>query len=211
MAEVEMAIKTSENELPVYNEPLKEFTGDIVPEFDKVVVPRLDWFVRARLELERKMLVCGVDPRPESLEFTEAHAAVLLVMLHEFDSPFSARLRPQAAIWAGAYKLKEAAPVLHQIMLDDEDDFVTRLNALNSYVGLVGDEAYEVIDKFLASPNPAIRSAAYRVALEERNSRIAELARVRYETEEDQIVRAEVLRHSALLQEHNSTTATDHP
>jgi hypothetical protein len=211
MKEVKMGLDVSEGKLPIYNEPLKEYKDDIVPEFRPVVVHRLEWFVRARIELERRMLVCGVDPRPESLEFTEAHAAVLLVMLQESDSPTAARLRAQAAAWTGGYQLKEAAPILREIVLDENDDLQTRMNAIPAYVDMVGDEAYDVIDTVLASPIVAIRVAAYRVALADRRRKIAELALARLETETSRQVRAEVLRHAALLQERNTTNETEHP
>jgi hypothetical protein len=129
-----MTLNVGDNKLPVYNEPSKDFTRDVVPQLREVSVGRLNEYVRARIELERRMLVCGVGPQAESLKFTTAHAAVLLVMLQEFDSPLAARLRTQAASWAGSFELKEAIPILRELILDEDDDLQTRLNAIPSLI-----------------------------------------------------------------------------
>jgi HEAT repeat protein len=164
----------------------------------------LNEYVRARIELERRMLVCGVGPQAESLKFTTAHAAVLLVMLQEFDSPLAARLRTQAASWAGSFELKEAIPILRELILDEDDDLQTRLNAIPSYIGMMGDRACDVLDQLLNSDHPAIRTAVYAEALSDRRRKIAGLALARIKTESPQVYAA-VLRRAPLLQERDST------
>jgi HEAT repeat protein len=150
------------------------------------------------------MLVCGVGPQSESLKFTTVHAAVLLVMLQEFDSPLAARLRAQAAGWAGSFELKEAIPILRELILDEDDDLQTRLNAIPSYIGMMGDQAYDVLDQLLTSDHPTIRTSVYAEALSDRRRKIAGLALARLKTETPQVYAA-VLRRAPLLQERDST------
>jgi hypothetical protein len=56
-----MALGVSEQKLPIYNEPLKEFKGDVVPVGGWP--PRLRLVRACSIELERRLLVCGVDPQ----------------------------------------------------------------------------------------------------------------------------------------------------
>lgn len=195
----------------IYNEPLQKPTSDVVPKSEVAAADYFNRYVRARLELERRLLVCGVDPNLKSLEFTEAHAEVLLIMLQELDSPYAARLRTQAATWAGPYELKGAATVLRKIALDANDDLQTRLNAIASYIGMVGDEACEVIEELLTSTDLTVRTTVYVVALRHRGSKIAELALERLKSEKNPRVRTAVSRRSPVLQERSSTKDTKHP
>jgi hypothetical protein len=205
-----MTLDTGADKLPIYNEPLKSFDRDVVPRFSEVVVSRLDRFVQARIELENSMFLCGIDPPSFSPDFTELHAEVLLKMLIEFDSPPSVRWRAQSAIWAGNYKIKEAIPILREMVLDEDDDLQTRLNAIPSFVEMTGDEAYNVIERLLQNDNPTIRIATYRAALRDRESRIAGLALEQLKREEDRSVFAAVVRRSAVLQERYTTTEAPH-
>jgi hypothetical protein len=205
-----MTLDSSADKLPIYNETLKSFSRDIVPRFSEVVVSRLNPLVLARIELEHNMFVCGVEPRPRGLKLNGTHFKVLLEMLEEFDSPSSVRLRAQAAAAAGNYEIRATIPILRKIVLDEDDDLQTRLNAILSFVKMVGDEAYDIIEKVLASPNPSLRMVAYRVALQDPESRIAGLALKRLKKEEDRSVYAAVIRRAAVLQERYTTLEAPH-
>jgi hypothetical protein len=178
----------------VYNEPVVARHGDRLPSPATVPVARLSAVVKARLELERHLRVCGNRPLGPPFHFTVTHARVLIRMLSELDSPLSAGLRARAAGVVGALRLERAVPLLRRIAIDEDDDIQTRLNAASSLIllrprGIAGDVA-----KLLESTDARLRATVYVAAVTSDDPRLRTLAEERYAKEKDRTV----LRHVAL-------------
>ncbi|HYN24868.1 MAG TPA: hypothetical protein VES69_07470 [Pyrinomonadaceae bacterium] len=104
-----------------------------MPKVRRAAIRSLSPVVRARIQLEASLRVCGVDPAPKVTKFTAVHRRVLLAMLSKVDSPVSASLRARAADVTGTLRIREAAPVLRRMALDEQEDLQTRLNSVCSY------------------------------------------------------------------------------
>ncbi len=178
--------------IAVHNEPLARPRGDRFPKGEPVPIARLNRVVRARLELERELRVCGNRPIGNPLRITQAHVRVLLAMLAEVDSPLAASLRARAAGAAGPMKLERAAPVLRKMALDEEEDLHTRLNAAASYIELRKHAAAGDVSTLLESKDTLIRATVYVAALKSGDPRLTRLAEARYERENDRSVRRQV-------------------
>ena len=99
-----MAIK----DVAKYNEPGKSSRGDRVPKLVQISARALEPVVRARLEVENTLRVCGNERAP-AFRFTARHQQALVAMLRETDSPVSASLRARAAAAVGPLKIAKAA------------------------------------------------------------------------------------------------------
>jgi len=141
-----------------YNEPLPA-SDDVVPVVEPVELDELPPTVRTRLVLERELRVCGLGEPTPPRTFTAIERGVLLKMLAEKDSPLSASLRMRAAGVAGRAGLHDATSDLRRMALDETEDRATRCAAVGSYIRLVGDDSRRVIQRLMASRDPAIRRA----------------------------------------------------
>lgn len=196
-----MAIKP----LAVYNEPRKSSRSDRVPKLAHISARALGPIVRARLEIEHMLRLCGNDRSP-ALRFRAAHQQALVAMLREADSPMSASLRAHAAAAAGPLRLVKALPVLRAMALDDEEDLLTRVNAAGSYVQIRGRRAVEELAALLRARHPLVRATIYVAALKSEPA-LADAAARRFKTERDARLKAYVLRRVPALQTRGATDA----
>jgi hypothetical protein len=197
-----MAIKPS----TYYNEPRTARRGDRVPKLARTVTRGLDRVVRARLEIEGALRVCGNEREP-TFGLRAVHVQVLVAMLSEADSPLSASLRARAAAAAGPLKLSKAAPALRAIALNEDEDLLTRLNAAGSYVQIRGRRAAADVKTLLRpSQDPMVRASVYVAALKAGDT-LAEVAERRFRTELDSRVKAYVARRVPRLRDSGLTKA----
>jgi hypothetical protein len=150
---------------PRYNEPLPQPKGDVVPKLKSVRTATLGPRVAIRLDLEKNLRLCGLAKPGKSIRVSSVMRGLLLVMLHEVDSPLSASLRARVAHAAGPLKLAEAASTLRNLALDEAEDLSTRLGAVRSYLHLGGRRADKELPKLLASKTWQVRAVAYVQAL----------------------------------------------
>lgn len=191
----------------LYNEPLEVAWRDVVPAAARIRPERLGAAVQARIELESRLRVCGVEPQSGlgTLQFTAVHRRVLVRMLSEADSPLSASLRAAAAAAAGPLKLTEAGPVLRGMAVDEKEDRRTRLHAIESYISLGGASVARDLSAILRSRDPLARSSALVGALRTGAPRLAKIAHAHLQREKNAGIRALVSRRVSGL---NMETAT---
>jgi hypothetical protein len=165
------------NQKALYNEPVIQREGDVVPSFSKIEINSLPELVKVRLQIESQAMLCPVGDPSASLPWTNVHKQVVTMMLGESDSPLSCRLRANAAGLAGQLGLAAAAPVLHKICLNKTEDLHTRVNSIGALVKLAEiDRAVEVPTIF-KTREPAIRLAAYRATLNSGSEALHELGK----------------------------------
>jgi hypothetical protein len=196
-----MAIKRS----AYYNEPRTARRGDRMPKLAPTVPRGLDRLVRARLEVESALRVCGNERGP-AFRLRAGHLQVLVAMLSEADSPLSASLRARAAAAAGPLKLSKAAPALRAIALNEDEDLLTRLNAVGSYIQIRGRRAAEDVKTLLRSQDPMVRASVYVAALNA-SDMLAEIAERRFRAERDSRVKTHVARRVPRLRDSGLTKA----
>jgi hypothetical protein len=175
----------------IYNEPLSSPRGDLTPK--TASIKRIDKMVKARLELERHLRICG-NPPTRPFRLTAAHSRVLLAMLSENDSPMSASLRARAAGVAGEVKLRRAAPILAQMALDEKEDLQTRINAAGSYISFGGHAGSAATSRLLRVKDTLVRAAAYVAAMKVADTRLVALAERQFKRERNRRVQAMVTR-----------------
>lgn len=165
------------NQTALYNEPIIQRKGDIVPQFSKVPVKNLTDLVKARLEIENNAMLCPVGNQSTSIQWTNAHKQVVTIMMGESDSPLSSRLRANAAGLAGQLGIAGITPALNRICLDESEDLTTRMNGICSLIKLAEtDPAIDVLAIF-KSGKPAIRLTAYRATIYSGNKRLSDLGK----------------------------------
>jgi HEAT repeat protein len=192
---------------PIYNEPVRKHRGDRIPKLGRI--GRLDPIVRTRFELENALRACGNSPgRP--LKLGKMHVTVLLAMLSETDSPLSASLRARTVGVVGFMKIKEAAPVLTRMALNEEEDMQTRLNAIGSFIQIRRYAAIKDIGLLVQDKNKLVRVATYLAAMKSYDLRLAEAAEKLYKKESDKSVRYMVTRRIPKLKS-ESRTQPDSP
>jgi hypothetical protein len=196
-----MAIK----DVAKYNEPGKPSRGDRVPKLAQISARALGPVVRARLELERTLRVCGNERAP-AFRFSAAHYQALVAMLREADSPLSASLRAHAAAAAGPLKIAKAAPLLRAMALDDEEDLLTRLNAAGSFLRIRGRRAAGELTALLRVKHPLVRATLYVAALNAEPALAGAAAR-RFKSERDARIKGYVLRRVPSLRTRSQTEA----
>jgi hypothetical protein len=189
--------------LAYYNEPRKTSRGDRVPKPARATTRALAPIVRARLEIERALRLCGNDRSPAP-RIRAAHAHALVAMLREADSPMSASLRARAAAAVGPLKLTKALPALRAMVLDEEDDLLTRVNAASSYLQIRGRRAAGEITVLLRVRHPLVRATIYVAALHGDRA-LADAAARRFGAERDGRLKAYVLRRVPALRTRSAT------
>ena len=194
-----MAIKS----LTYFNEPRKSSRGDRVPKLAPISTRALSPVVRARLEIERTLRVCGNDRSP-ALRFRAAHEHSLVAMLREADSPMSASLRARAAAAVGPLQLARAAPVLRTMAMNEDEDLQTRINAVDSYLRIRGRRAGGELAALLRAKHALVRATTYVAALKSEPA-LAGAAAKHFKTERDARVKAYVLRRVPALQSRGAT------
>jgi hypothetical protein len=182
-----MAIK----DVAKYNEPGKSSRGDRVPKLVQISARALEPVVRARLEVENTLRVCGNERAP-AFRFTARHQQALVAMLRETDSPVSASLRARAAAAVGPLKIAKAAPLLRAMALDDDEDLLTRVNAAGSYLQIRGRLAAGELTSLLRAKHPLVRATFYVAALDAEPA-LAEAAARRFKSERDARIKGYVL------------------
>jgi HEAT repeat protein len=190
---------------PVYNEPLRARHGDVVPERLPISPKQLDVTVRARLELERNLRLCGLSKATPSTVPAARVRGIVLAMLDEIDSPLSASLRARAAALAGPLGIKKAATTLRRMALDEADDLATRLAAVQSYTHLAGAGAVSVLPKILTSKTWQVRAAAYTAAMNSASPALRAAGAKRFKVERNTMVRAHVARFVSSVREESAT------
>jgi hypothetical protein len=188
-----------------YNEPGKPSRADRVPKVARISGRALGPTVRARLELERTLRVCGNDRSP-AIRYSDAHRQALVAMLREADSPLSASLRAHAAGAAGPLKISKAAPLLRAMALADEEDLLTRLNAAASYLRIRGRRAAGELTSLLRVKHPLVRAALYVTALNAEPA-LASAAARRFKSERDARIKGYVLRRVPSVRRDSQTEA----
>ncbi len=179
-----------------FNEPALRRPADAVPRFGPVPPRLLEPAVRARLELERAFEAGEIAP---GIRWTPSHRKVLLAMLDEVDSPRAARLRAQAARWAGRLKLAAAIPRLRRIAVDPAEDVATRAAAIRSYIELDSRGATRALPSILNAPEATVRGVAYGAALRSKDPKLRRAARQRFDRETSPAVRSMVARRSGVV------------
>jgi hypothetical protein len=188
-----------------YNEPRRSSRADRVPKLAQIQTRVLSPIVRARLEMERTLRICGNDQTP-ALRFSAAHKQSLIAMLREADSPKSASLRARAAAAVGPLKLARAASPLRAMVMNDEEDLQTRINAVSSYVLIRGRRAAGELSTLLRAKHPLVRATIYINALRSERA-LADVAARRFKSERDTRLKAYVLRRLPALQAQGATEA----
>jgi hypothetical protein len=187
----------------VLNEPTLERTGDKVPALARLNLKALGPTVGARLILERDLRVCGLARPGPSIRVTAAIRQVLLTMLEETDSPFSASLRMRAAALAGPLDVKKAAPRLRRIALDEDEDLATRLGAVRSYLRLAGRAP--ALRELLHARQWQVRALAYAEAMKAEGSTLQAIAAKELRRERNENVRLYVARRVNAVRTQDST------
>ena len=155
---------------PIYNEPLPERVGDIVPDFVKVSMESFPAIIKARLQIEALKNLCPVGLAPDTIQWTPVHKSVLTLMLKESDSPFSASLRTQVAGIAGAAGLSEAIDTLTSIFQDQKEDLNIRINSCISLLKLAEKGHSMNLEQVFEKESPfQLKLAAYRFGLRSEN------------------------------------------
>jgi hypothetical protein len=190
-----------------YNEPTVKRGRDVTPRFPRLVTRSLGAIVRARLELEHHLRVCGLDNSEKAIAFTPRHQRVLLAMLVEADSPLSSSLRARAAGVAGALRLAAAGPLLRRLALDENEDLQTRLNAVYSYIWIRGNSAIKDFRKLFQSKEILVRTSAYLAALQSKAPRVVTAAEEHLKKERNPTVRGMITRRVPRLQRIDMTKA----
>ncbi len=190
-----------------FNEPVDMLWQDVVPRTARFRLERLPEIVRARLELESRLRICGSDAhgRDATFALTRAHHLVLVKMLTESESPLSSSLRAAAAAAAGALKLKQAVPLLRAMAIDENEDRRTRLNAISSYFASAPKGGTADLKSILRSRDALARSMALVAAMETGSAALRKVALAHLRRERDSGVRAQVHRR---VNELNMATAT---
>lgn len=193
-----------------FNEPVDVVWKDVVPPQARFRPERLGATVQARIELESQFRVCGADPqtRRSAIEFTPTHRKVLVLMLSESDSPFSASLRAVAAATAGPLRLTEAARVLRDMAVDENEDRKTRLHAIESYLSLAPAGTARDLATILRSPDPMARSAALVAAFRTGSAQLMRIAQAHLREEKDAGVRSRVQRRVSVLNMASATVSS---
>jgi hypothetical protein len=191
-----MAIKVTRR----LNEPLPDFEGDLAPRMKPLRAVSLSAMVRTRLDVEQALSACGNDDRSKTFLFTAPRRTVLLAMLAEQDSPFSASLRADAAMAAGTLDDKRFVAPLRRLALDEREDLETRVNAVGSWLRLAGARAARDLPALFASRNPIVRRAAYLGAFGSPARQCVAAAQKRFPREKDPRVRSAVARRVPSLQ-----------
>jgi hypothetical protein len=187
---------------PIYNEPIPRHRGDRIPKLRRI--GRLDPIVRIRLELENTLRVCG-NSSERPLKLGKMHIPVLMAMLSETDSPLSASLRARTAGVVGFMKIKEAAPALTRIALNEDENIQTRLNAIGSFIKIRGYAAMKDVNLLVQDKNKLVRVATYLAAMKSDDLRLAEAAEILYKKESDKGVRYMVTRRIPKLKSESMT------
>jgi len=188
---------------PVYNEPLLKRRNDWSPKLQQI--GGMHPIIKARLELEKTLRMCGNDPE-KPLKIKKTHVKVLLAMLSETDSPLSASLRARSAGIVGFMKIKEAAKILREMALKD-DDIQTRLNAISSFIRISGYATKRDVQQLVKNNNKHIRVVTYIAAMRSSDKRLVEATELLYKKESDEDVRYMVTRRVPKLQ--SESTAKD--
>jgi hypothetical protein len=165
------------NQKAIYNEPLIDRKGDLVPQFAKVEINNLPELVRARLEIENNAMFCPLGGHTRDIIWTNAHRQIVRIMLAESDSPFSSRLRANAAGLAGSLGIIELAPALKKMGLNEIEDVNTRINSISSLVKLAETDSSVDVQPIFRTGDSSIRLFAYRATMNSSNKKINDLGR----------------------------------
>ena len=190
-----------------YNEPLLSSRGDVFPRVKRMRVKEISAMVRARLEVENELGKCGNEESTRRFVFTAVRMKVLLAILKENDSPFSASLRADAASVAGGIKDKRVVFAIRKIAIDEREDLETRLNAVQSYIQVAGQAASRDLRKLLSSKQSLVRQQAYLSAFRSHVSQLVTEAARRLKREPNKRIKKTVSRKVPILQSDSTLLA----
>jgi hypothetical protein len=191
----------------ILNEPAPKRPGDLIPVLGRTKRAALGTLVKARLTLEADLRACGLSKPTRSQAPTAGIRKVLLAMLTETDSPFSASLRMRAAERLGPMGARIAIPQLRKIAFDEDDDLATRLGALRSYLRLAGDGGATTLRSLFQSRTPQIRTAAYVESMTGDVNRLKTIAEQHFAAERNHRVRLSVRQRVEAIRSQSSTDA----
>ena len=189
-----------------YNEPLKAPRGDVIPKLTAVKAANLNATVKSRLTLEKDLRRCGLGAPGPSIKVTAAVRKILISMLTEIDSPFSASLRASAARAVGQLGIKEATGTVRRIALDETEDLLTRVGAVGSYLRLKGLAAAKDLNTLLGSKAWQVRASAYTEILNNPSLELRSIGEERFKRERNSKVKAYVARRVYAVRAEGSTT-----
>jgi hypothetical protein len=188
-----------------YNEPLKAPRGDVIPTLTAVKAVNLNATVKSRLILEKALRQCGLAAPGPSIKVTVAVRKILVSMLTEIDSPFSASLRARAASAVGQFGIKEATGIVRRIALDETEDLSTRVGAVGSYLRLKGVAAAKDLNTLLVSKAWQVRASAYTEVLNSPSWGLRSIGEERFKREHNAKVKAYVTQRVYAVRAEGST------